>query len=419
MRIFDLDTVVEVFQTVRRNPLRAFLTSLGVFWGVFMLIVMVGVGNGLNNFAASQMNAFSVNSVFVWGQSTTLPYKGQRPGRRIQFTNEDSRALANLPQMKTLAPSSLLGGWPNRSTVVAGSKAGQFRVLASYPVTAEVKKQKYPSGRFLNETDIQEQRKVAVIGKQVVQDLFPDTPDPVGQWVEISGVFFQVVGLTEPLLTSGEGGERDEQTVYVPFSTYQRAFNEPNRVHWFQMVAAQDSSAQDLEDSVREVLMARHNVHPDDTKAIGAFNAGVKFEETRSLFDGITLIIWIVGTMTLLAGVVGVCNIMLISVRERYAEIGLRKALGAQPGIIVITIMCEALLLTLTAGYFAIVVGIAGLLLFGEAIKGSDIPLLDPHPSFNAAIAAAITLVIAGVLAGILPARQAAKVSPIESLRDE
>jgi putative ABC transport system permease protein len=413
----DLDKWQEILATLRANKLRTALTAFGVSWGVFMLLVMLGAGNGLQNGITSRMAGFATNSMYVWGQRTTMPYQGMQPGRRVEFDNGDVAAIARLPGIEHLAPRNGLGRFGGSNMVTRGTRAGSFSVMGDYPQFQYVQSMRFTGGRFLNDIDIRERRKVAVIGAQVQEQLFAPGEDPVGAAIAIGGVYFQVVGTFEPF-QSGDDSDRQAQTVFIPFTTFQQAFNYGNRVGWFAITARPDVPVSELEQEVRAVLAARHKIHPGDEQAIGSYNAQEEFAKVQKLFLGIQGIIWFVGIMTLLAGVIGVINIMLITVKERTKEIGVRKALGATPRSIVTMILQEAVALTSLAGCVGILMGV-GAIEWIASLGIESQAFAAPTVGFSATLAATLILVVSGALAGIIPAFHAASISPVEALRAE
>jgi putative ABC transport system permease protein len=416
--MFDSDKWQEIIATLRKNKLRTFLTMCGVFWGIFMLIVMVGFGNGLHKGVSKNAMGFAVNSVYVWSQRTSMPYQGLQPGRRVPLTNEDVEAVKRrVANIEYLAPRMQLGGWRDGNNVTRGEKTGNFSVMGDLPAFQYIQPMNMQHGRFINDIDIEQRRKVAVIGEATYDVLFEPDENPIGKHIKVKGVYFQVVGMFKPL-QSGERGERTSQTIFIPFTTFQRAFNQGNRIGWFSFTAKADSSAAELEEEVRRVLIDRHKVHPDDRNAFGSFNAAEEFGKWQMVFLAIKVLIWFVGIATLLAGVLGVSNIMLIVVKERTKEIGIRKALGATPRSIVSLVIQESITLTTVAGYLGLVAGVGVLELYGALAGGSDM-LAPPTIEFEVAIIATIVLIVSGAIAGIIPARHAARVKPVEALRAE
>jgi len=418
MSIFDPDTWQEIWATLRRNKLRAALTACGVFWGLFMLIVMLGLGKGLENGTRKHFSGLAANAVFVWGGRSSLPYKGLQPGRYPRFRNDDIEAIRRIPGVEYVCPRLQYGGWRKGTDVVHGTKAEHFGVMGDTHEYPLVEPLIVSQGRFINVTDMREARKIVVIGRQVQNVLF-EGEDPIGEYLEIRGIHFQVVGVIRSL-KGGEEGERLESTTFIPFTTFQQAFNQRDRVGWFSLTARPDADADWVEEEVKKVLRARHGLHPEDSGAVNSFNAAEQYAKINGLFRGIRLFVWFVGTLTLLAGVLGVSNILLIIVKERTREIGIRKALGATPASIIALVVEEAVALTALSGYAGLVAGVAILELLGQAVaKLEDAPLAHPSVDLEAALLAAGVLIVAGIVAGIVPARHAAGIHPVEALRAE
>jgi putative ABC transport system permease protein len=417
--VFDLDKWKEIWATLRSNRLRTFLTAFGVFWGILMLMAMLGFGSSIQSGSKKQMKGMATNLLFVWGQQTTEAHDGLPPGRAVRFNTDDIELLKRLPSIEWLAPRLQLGGWMNNFTVSHENKTGTYTVMADYPQLKNIIAFEYEAGRFVNERDIAEQRKVAVIGKAVREQLFEPDENPIGKHIRISGVYFQVVGITGTL-RSGQMGDRDANTIFVPFTTLKTAFKMGNRVGFFAMTAKPGTDGPELERQVRDVLGRHHRIAPDDELAIGSFNMFVMFGKFQMFFLVLQLVSWIVGGATLLAGVVGVSNIMLITVKERTKEIGVRKALGATPFSIISMVMKESVALTAIAGLTGIAAGV-GLLVFAELVIGMipDSPLGPPNVSLGTVMKAVAVLVGSGALAGIMPASHAASIKPIEALRAE
>jgi putative ABC transport system permease protein len=313
--VFDADKWQEVIDTLRKNKLRTLLTAAGVFWGIFMLIVMLGFGSGFQRGIQTNVATFSHNSVYVWAERTSMAYDGLPPGRWVPFKTADIEPIRQIEGVEYLAPRIELGGWRDGSNVVRGNKTGNFSVNGDYPQFVMIQSLDFLAGRFINELDIQDRRKVAVIGKNVRDVLFEAGEDPIGQYLKIRGVYFQVVGLFQTHQT-GDEGDRQDQTIFVPFTTFQQAFNTGDTVGWFALTAHAHLSAVDIEKKVVTLLKQRHRIHPDDTQAVGSFNAAEEWGKITGLFAGINAFLWLVGIMTLLAGVLGVSNIMLIVVKR-------------------------------------------------------------------------------------------------------
>lgn len=424
MQIFDRDLWQEIFHTLKKNKLRTFMTAFGVFWGIFMLIIMLGSGKGLENGVTSGMGSFATNSIFVWGQRTTMSYKGFPRGRYINFRNEDIEALRkNIPEIKYLAPK--IRGWSagdGSNNVVRGEKTGAFSILGEFPEWNKIDPMDMFNGRFINKKDIDERRKVAVIGTRVREVLFDENEDPVGQYIRIQGVYFKVVGVFKPLNTNINFGGEKEQSIYLPFTTLQKTYNYGDFVGWFSITSRDDVPASVLETKVLAFLARRHSVHPDDFEAFGHFNLEEEFNQMSGLFAGISGLIWIVGIGTLLAGVIGISNIMLVIVKERTREIGIQRAIGATPVNIMGQIVMESVLLTSVAGYLGLVLGVmlVEAINYGLGYFGAESEMFKhPQVDFQIAVVALIILIISGAFAGMIPARRAVRVRPIDALRDE
>jgi putative ABC transport system permease protein len=414
--VFDVDTWQEIWESLRRNRLRAFLTALGVSWGIFMLILLLGLGRGLQTGTRRTIAGFAPNAIYVWSQRTSMPYAGLQPGRYLRFHNRDVALIQGLPGVKEVSPRLRLGGWRQDGQIVYRAKKVSVNVLGDAPALASIEQLKTDRGRYLNARDVEERRKVVVLGRKARSAVFGDEP-AVGRTVRVNGIFFRVVGE----ISSDKGGDaadRVENAAYVPYTTFQRVFNQPDRIGWFAigLEAGADSHAAD--EAIRRALGKRCRVHPDDRQALGSFNAAEKFEQVQGLFRGIELFVWFVGILTLLAGALGVSNILLISVKERQKEIGIRKALGATPASIVGLVVQEAVALTALSGYAGLVLGVGALQAFSELVRSLPAaPIQEPEVDLNAALWAVFALLVTGVIAAIVPARHAAKVAPVEALR--
>ncbi len=411
--ILDIENWREITAALRKNKLRTFLTGLGVFLGIVILLLMIGFGRSLEKGVQRRMAGFATNAVFVWSRATTKPYAGLPVGRQVAFDRRDVEALARAPGVLHLAPRARRG-----ANVRYGTKTGAFEVSGDYPAYQYVQTPVMHAGRFLNRRDIDERRKVAVIGEGVVEQLYGHT-QPVGTHLEVNGIYFQVVGVFGTKQT-GQRADRIVNTIHIPLTTFQQAFNYNDRVSFFAIVGHPGVDGEVLERQIKTTLKARHRVAPDDDNAIGAWNTSKEFGKMNTLFFLINVVMWTAGTMCLLAGVVGVSNIMLITVRERTKEIGVRKALGATPASVVRMIVSEATAMTVVFGYLGVAAGVAALELVGGVLeKLPDIPFAAPDPNLTIALIAAGVIVVFGALAGMIPAYYAAKIQPVEALRAE
>jgi putative ABC transport system permease protein len=417
--MFDLDSWQEVWSTLRKNRLRAVLTACGVFWGMFMLMVLLGLGTGLERGVVRSLGGMALHSVYVWTQRTSMPYKGLQPGRYVKFTNQDITTIQRVTGVTYVAPRLQLGGWRDGQNITRGPKTGNFNVVGDVPEFPLVEPLVIQRGRFFNRFDMSEQRKVAVVGTLVKKELFEPGEDPVGQYIQIKGVNFLIVGEVKSL-KFGDEGEKLSATVFVPFATFQSAFNQRDRVGWFTVGTDPKYPAVGVEDAIKGALAEKHRIHPSDNQAFGSFNAADKFEKIQGLFRGIRWFVWMVGALTLAAGMLGVSNILLITVKERTREIGIRKALGATPSSIVRMVVKESVVLTVLAGYVGLVAAVATLEGFAKVLaKLPEAPVSRPEVDFKAALFAQCLLIAAGLIAAIMPARHAARVHPVEALRSE
>jgi putative ABC transport system permease protein len=416
----DFESWNEVWAVLSRNKLRTALTAFGVFWGMFMLIIMLGSGKGLQNGVSKDFGTFATNSMFVWTQPTSKAYKGFGERRFFWLNNEDVQILKDrVPGIRIVAPRCQLGGYRSSNTIMRNNIKGDFAVMGDVPELLEINPKKIISGRFLNQTDIDERRKVAIIGQRVQEVLFVPGEQVLGEYIEINGVYFQVVGVFGNIDES-TAGETDLETIYVPISTFQRVFNFGDRVGWLSINSAQGVRISELEPKVFAVLAERHQVHPEDKRAFGSWNMEKRFLQMENLFLGINFLIWLVGSGTLMAGVIGVSNIMLVVVKERTREFGIRKALGATPVAIIGQVMMEAFVLTAISGYLGLAAATFALeglsRILGSAAKGSM--FTQPEINFGVALWALVVLVFAGLCAGWIPARRAATIEPVEAFRE-
>ncbi|MEI8004877.1 MAG: ABC transporter permease [Bacteroidota bacterium] len=420
--MFDLDRWQEIYHVLSKNKLRTFLTAFGVFWGIFMLVIMMGSGDGLKNGVSQNFGDMATNSVFIWAQQTSVPYKGFTRGRRFEYENADVRALSDaIPEIKFLAPRTNVGGFNGASSVIRGLKSGSFQIFGDYPVFDSIDPVNLLRGRFLNELDIKEKRKIVVIGDRVRELLFEKSENPINQYIQINGVYFKVVGLFKSKRT-GEAASFDNQRIHMPFTTCQKTYNMGDAIGFFNITSKDGIPVAIVEEKAIMVLKKRHAIAPKDEAAIGHFNLEIEYKKMVGLFFGIKVLVWIVGIGTLFAGVIGVSNIMLVVVRERTREIGIQRALGATPWVIISQIMTEAVVLTTFSGYFGLTLGVGLLELINYLLEKSGANtemFLHPGINFNVAVTALGILVLAGAFAGLVPARKAVSVKPIDALRYE
>ena len=421
--MFDIEKWGEIWQTMRKNPLRTIMTAFGVFWGMMMLVAMVGAGSGLENGININLEGIAANGVYVWGGRASKPYQGMKAGRIVMLKNDDITAIEmNIKGIKHLAPRMQLGGYQSNNNVTRGEETGSFSIMGDVPAFIHLELMDVHIGRFINQKDLDEKRKVAIIGDRVYNILFKDRADPLGENITINGVAFIIAGVFNSGKKKLNDAQKSMETIYIPFTTFQQAFNMPNSVHWFSMIVEDGHDPNVIEDEVKALLKKRHKVAPDDPRGLGSWNTAEEFKPVKNSRDIIDLLVWIAGLGTLLSGVIGVGNIMLIIVKERTREIGVRKAIGATPMAIISMILHESVVLTLIAGVAGLFCGLG--LVKIMAVLTADMPqderyFIDPSVDPLYIAVALLILLITGLLAGLLPARQAASINPIHALKSE
>ena len=409
--MFDIDKWQEIFSTIRKNKLRTLLTGFSVAWGIFMLIILLGSGYGLENGVKREFTGDAVNYLAVNTGITSMPYKGMKAGRRLRLTNEEKNQLGALPGVdKSSGRSSV---W-RYNTLSYKNEYGTFDIYAVSPDYKHVESLIILKGRYLNEIDEDDYRKVVVLGRLVEDALFKGQ-DPVGQYIKISGVPFKVIGSFDD-----PGGDRDLSRVYIPLNTAQRVFNMGNYVGSVLLNLGDADVEQSLEmiETIKQDLSEKMKFNPTDPRAVFIYNSIENYRKFMNLFANIRLFIWIIGIGTIIAGIVGVSNIMMIVVKERTKEIGIRKSMGATPWSIISLILQESILITSFAGYVGLVLGVGMIELVSNMLPATDY-FANPEVNINVALYATFLLVFCGALAGFVPARKAASVKPVVALRDE
>ena len=415
--MIDIDRWQEIWITITHNKSRSVLTAFGVFWGMLMLVLMVGAGNALSEGMASQIEGFATNSAFFQANRTTIAYKGFGKGRRWDMVNSDIPIIKErVKELQHLSP--VLFVWGSDNNVVRGERSGSYLVKGCYPEYDLIEKSKLIYGRYVNEIDIIEKRKVCVIGERIYEVLFQKGEDPTGRQIRVNGIYFQVIGVARSTSGVSIGGQTAE-TVVLPFSTMQQAFNQGNIIHFMAATAKPGVAVKVIQNQIEDILKQQHQISPNDNDALFSMNIEEQFKMFNNLGIGIAALIWIVGLGTLLAGAIGVSNIMLVTVRERTKEIGIRRALGATPRNIIGQILSESIVLTMLAGVMGIIVGVGILRAVGIALSQSDQFFIDPQISFTMAVASLIILVIIGTMAGYAPAQRAMMIKPVEAIGEE
>ncbi|GHV24308.1 ABC transporter ATP-binding protein [Bacteroidia bacterium] len=417
--MLDLDRLNEIWETITRNKVRSLLTGLGVFWGIFMLIVMMGFGEGLQRGMLKHLDGFATNSCFFFSGRTSMPYKGFQKGRSWEMHNSDVEMIArSVAEIEVLSP--MLFGNDGANNVMYNNRAGDYSVRGVHSNYTKIEKQDIVCGRFLNDLDIQHKRKVCVIGLHIYEALFPAHADPLGQAIRVNGIYYQVVGVVDGVSDFSLNGKTAD-AVAIPFSTMQQVNNAGDVIHILLATVKADASAKQTEEDIVALLKTKNSIAPDDEQAISSFNMAEMFDKMQLTFFAISLLIVIVGSGMLISGIVGVSNIMVVTIKERTKEIGIRRALGAKPWTILSQILSESLLLTAIAGFLGLSAGI--LFLHYMDIywiqKVENMYLSDPMVSFSTAIWAGLALIFCGLIAGIIPVMRALQIKAIDAIREE
>ena len=414
MRLIDIDRWEEVLLTITRNKTRSVLTAFGIFWGIFMLVALIGGGNGLQQMMSSNFAGFATNSCFIVSRETTEPYKGFRKGRKWDLENQDLEVLKNrIPQIEDITPNLFRWG----ATVVRKEQKGTFVVRGVYPSYDKIEKQTMMFGRFINDVDISERRKVCTIGTRIYETLFKKGENPCGEYIRVDGIYYQVVGVCSGVSNIQIGGSSEEM-VNISFSTMQQAYNMGKTVHIICMTAKHGVAITSLESKIQELIKYNHLISPTDPQAVMVLNMEEMFKMMDSLFTGIRMLVWLVGLGTLLAGAIGVSNIMMVTVRERTIEFGIRRAIGARPREIMEQILSESMVLTAIAGLSGISFAVLILQVAEVGITASG-TVAHFQVSFWSALGMAFLLLSLGVIAGLAPAYRAMSIKPIDAIRDE
>jgi len=421
-KLFSRDSWEEIIEALSSNWFRTVLTSFGVMWGIFILVILLAAGKGLENGVKQGFDGMATNSMFMWTQTATKPYKGLPKGRRFRYKIEDVEAIRQtVPNLRFISPRNQLGGFRGSNNVVRGLNTGAFNVYGDYPEIIEQQPMDITSGRFINYSDINEKRKVAIIGSGVRKALYEPNEEIIGTYIKINGVNFMVIGSYKKKSNDGDA-EENQKEIFVPFTAFSQAFNMGNNVGWMAITADDGSSITELKEQVFDVMKARHSIHPEDDRAIGHFDLYQEYSKINGLFSALNFVAYFVGILVLLSGIIGISNIMLIVVKERTKEIGIRRAVGASPWSIRAQILLESIFLTIISGMAGIVLASGLLALVNNILEGmdtSDMMFANPSVNIGVVLIALAILIISGLLAGLIPAQNAIRIKPVDALRTE
>ncbi len=417
--MFSRDRWNEILEALNANKFRTLLTAFGVFWGITILVLLLALTNGLQNGVTKDFDGFATNSMFMWTQGTSMPYKGLPKNRNFNYKIDDVAAIkSQIPNLKYVSPRNSLGGYNGANNVTRGTKTGAFEIMGDYPEYINQQPMDVLQGRFLSYSDIEAKRKVCVIGTGVVKGLYDKDEEVLGSYVKVNGVNFLVVGTFKMSNSQGDD-EQDASTIYIPFTTFGNAFNRGDQVGWMAITAVDGIPITSLKQQVFDLMKSRHTINPADDRAIGHFDLSEQFARVNGLFSILSFVGYFVGALVLMSGIIGISNIMLIVVKERTKEIGVRRALGASPWTIKSQILQESLILTILSGmvgisFSALVIWVMNTILDNA---GPVENFANPSVSMQVVFTALIILVVSGLLAGLIPANSATKMKPVDALR--
>lgn len=411
-----MDFLREIWATISKNRSRSLLTAFGVFWGMLMLMVLIGLGNALTGGIYSKLDGFAMNSCIIGSSATSKPYKGFQRGRTWKIQMSDLEAITRRVDGIDCLCAQI---WQGAATVSYGDKHDSYQIIGVSPDYTRVQRVDLLFGRFLNDIDVQQKRKVCVIGYSIYQVLFPNGNNPVGKSILCGSIQYTVIGVRKKHNDTMYIGGDPDKMVLAPITTVQQVANIGDEIHMLMATAQSGIACAEVEKGIKTVLKERHQIAPNDDKAMWGFNAEEEMKALHYLGIGLSALIWLIGLGTLLSGAIGVSNIMLVTVRERTKEIGIRRAIGASPWVIARQIISESLVLTALAGLAGIVVGVGIMALMGNILAHAETFIKDPNVSFSAAITSLVIIIVIGILAGLLPALRALRIKPIEALSEE
>ncbi|KFF00332.1 multidrug ABC transporter ATP-binding protein [Chryseobacterium formosense] len=419
--LFNKDTWQEIYYSLKNNKLRTFLTMIGVGWGMFLYVVLLGAAKGMENGFDKLFSGFATNSIFLWAQNTSIPYEGFPKGREMNLKLQDIEMLQRkVNDIDYISPKNSRGNFGKAGEQMSrNGKTATYTLNGDYPIGNKISEKKLIFGRYLNDADVSQNKNVAVIGEEVYKNFFnaKKNENPIGKSINIKGIFFNVIGVFR---VKKGGGMDNDQTVFIPLSTFTKIFNDGDNVDVFAIVSKPNADVNSVEDKVKNELKKKNKVSPEDTNAFGSFNLGKEFKKLTGFLSGMQLLTIIVGTLTILAGVIAISNILLITVKERTKEIGIRRALGAKPSEVRNQILLESVVITLSSGILGFIFGIMILMLMNMMTQNQDeFPFYNPTVNYGNVFGAMSVMVILGLIIGMIPAQRAVKIRPIEALRTE
>lgn len=422
--IFKADTWQEIYHSLRNNKLRTFLTMIGVGWGMFLFVSLLGAAKGMENGFNKLFSGFATNSIFMWAQNTSIPYEGFPKGRKTDLHLSDIDLLEKkIPEIDYISPQNARGNFGSPPEQMSrNGKTASYTLTGDYPIGNKISEKKLIFGRYINDADVSANKNVAVIGEEIYKNFFDakKNENPIGKSFNIKGIFFNVIGVFRVKQSGGGGGMNNDKTAFIPLSTFTKMYNDGDKVGFFAVVSKPDADLTKVEESAKNVLKDKYRVSPEDTNAYGSFNLGREFGKLTGFLTGMQLLTIIVGTLTILAGVIAISNILLITVKERTKEIGIRRALGAKPAEVRNQILLESVVITLSSGLLGFIFGILLLMVVSFFTKDQDsFPFYNPTVNYGEVFAAMSVMVLLGLIIGMIPAQRAVRIRPIEALRSE
>ncbi|WP_292010179.1 ABC transporter permease [Chryseobacterium sp.] len=420
--LFKKDTWQEIYYSLKNNKLRTFLTMIGVGWGMFLYVTLLGAAKGMENGFNKLFSGFATNSIFLWAQNTSIPYDGFPKGRNLHLNLPDIEMLKNkIPEIDYISPQNARGSFTGTAgeSMSRNGKNATYSLTGDYPVGNKISEKKLIFGRYINDADVSGNKNVAVIGEEVYNNFFDakKKENPVGKSINIKGIFFNIVGVFR---VKKGGGFENDRTVFIPLSTYTKMYNAGDEIDMFAIVSKPNADLNVVEEKIKQTLKLKNKVSPEDTNAFGSFNLGKEFGKLTGFLSGMQLLTIVVGTLTILAGVIAISNILLITVKERTKEIGIRRALGAKPSEVRNQILLESVVITLSSGLIGFISGIFLLMILNTVTQNQDaFPFYNPTVNYGNVFGAMAVMVILGLIIGMIPAQRAVKIRPIEALRTE